>query len=47
MPYVNGKFYMNPAYGRAVEGSRGHKVALDKSGRQLSTKDAHWVTIDG
>jgi hypothetical protein len=28
MPYVNGKFYMNPAYGRAVEGSRGHKVAL-------------------
>src|SRR5579862_104876 len=47
MPDVNGKFYMNPAYGRAVEGSRGHKVALDKSARQLSTKDAHWVTIDG
>ncbi len=37
MPFVNGRFYMNPAYGRAVEQTRGTQ----------QEPNAHWVTIDG
>jgi|SRR5690348_4418680 len=36
MPFVNGKFYMNPAHGRALERARSDQ-----------DPDAHWVTIDG
>jgi hypothetical protein len=27
MPFINGKFYMNPAYGRAVERARANETA--------------------
>jgi len=47
VPYINGRFYMNPAYGSAVEHVRAAEAASthDKSGQQeLGT---HWVTIEG
>lgn len=40
MPFVNGKFYINPAYGRAIENAR---AAEELSHRE---EDEHWVTID-
>jgi hypothetical protein len=55
MPFVNGKFYMNPAYGRAVENARragvrsGQNVGRQSQGHGDSETyhDGHWVTIDG
>lgn len=45
MPFVNGKFYMNPAYGRAVEGARD---AEDLPGQpDRNDQGDHWVTING
>lgn len=40
MPFVNGKFYMNPAYGRAIENARASESTDGDQG-------GHWVTIDG
>jgi len=40
MPFINGKFYMNPAYGRAIENARANE-STDKD------QGGHWVTIDG
>jgi rare lipoprotein A (peptidoglycan hydrolase) len=47
MPYINGKFYINPTFGRAVGSARGHVLAEDQSGPQEQAKAAHWVTIEG
>jgi soluble lytic murein transglycosylase-like protein len=46
MPFIGGKFYMNPAYGRAVEGARGVKAASEHHEPHRQDQDAHWVTID-
>ena len=46
MPFINGKFYMNPGYGRAVERARGAEPA-SRQREQEQDQDAHWVTIDG
>src|SRR5208282_5013185 len=46
MPFINGRFYMNPAYGRAVEHARSTRVESDHEVSQRQP-DAHWVTIDG
>jgi hypothetical protein len=40
MPFVNGKFYMNPAYGRAIENARANESTDGDQG-------GHWVTIGG
>lgn len=45
MPFVNGKFYMNPAYGRAVEGARDSEGSPGQSDR--NGQGDHWVTING
>ena len=44
MPFLNGKFYMNPAQGRALERARANP-AISHPAEQQS--DAHWVTING
>lgn len=43
MPFVNGKYYMNPAYGRGVENARESKSVEDHDDDLAS----HWVTIEG
>jgi hypothetical protein len=40
MHFINGKFYMNPAYGRAIENARANEPTDGDHG-------GHWVTIDG
>jgi len=47
MPFINGKFYMNPAYGRAVEDARAMESTASEADRQQQDSGAHWVTIDG
>lgn len=47
VPYINGKFYMNPAYGRAVETARDAEGASNRFEPQKQGSDAHWVTIGG
>ncbi len=53
MPFINGKFYMNPAYGRAVEhlrlrGATPIKGAAQQAEvREDGDPDGRWVTIDG
>jgi hypothetical protein len=39
MSFINGKFYMNPAYGRAIENARANESTDGGQG-------GHWVTID-
>ena len=46
MPFVNGKFYMNPAYGRSVELARVAELRRDRAHAADNDADAHWVTID-
>jgi hypothetical protein len=40
MPFINGKFYMNLAYGRALENARANESTDGDQG-------GHWVTING
>jgi len=47
MPFVNGRFYMSPAYGRAVEQARAAEATTNQHGPQHQDQNAHWVTIDG
>jgi len=47
MPFVNGKFYMNPAYGQAAERARAAHAASDHAAANPQDQDAHWVTIGG
>src|SRR6185437_16158486 len=49
MPIINGRFYMNPAYGRAVENARGDKTPSqsgDSTERTQPKGDGHWVTVN-
>jgi hypothetical protein len=45
MPFINGRYYMNPVYGRAVELARDTETARDDS--QSEGQDSQWVTIGG
>ena len=45
MPYVNGKFYMNPSFGRAVENAR--RAAATSHQYDQRDHEARWVTIAG
>jgi hypothetical protein len=47
MPFINGKFYMNPAYGRALEAARARDETSGPADRQREDPGVHWVTIDG
>jgi hypothetical protein len=47
MPFINGRFYMNPAYGRALENARASEATSSQANRQQRDSGAHWVTIDG
>lgn len=46
MPFVNGRFYMNPAQGRAVERARIAQTTSDRPDSPPLDPDAHWVTIN-
>ena len=49
MPYINGRFYINPAYGRAVEAARAAAAARDAApnhDQERQQQGGHWVTID-
>ncbi len=57
MPFINGRYYMNPAYGRAVERARLRAVSAENrepeevpasatASQQGPGEDGHWVTID-
>lgn len=49
MPFINGKFYMNPAYDRAVEDARDAEAPSqsdDSIKRAQPDGDGHWVTIN-
>ena len=43
MPFINGTFYANPTYGRAVEAAR----AAEEEQPDPNKEDGRWVTIDG
>ena len=47
MPFINGRFYMNPAYGRALEQARAAETASSQHARQQQDPNSHWVTLDG
>jgi hypothetical protein len=43
MPLINGKYYANPAFGRAVEAAR----AAEEERPDENNEGGRWVTIDG
>ncbi len=47
MPFINGKYYMNPAYGRAVEAARVFEYASHHGASDQRDDGSHWVTING
>jgi len=50
MPIINGRFYINPAQGRAVERARTAQAARNAAPRlreQDQERSGHWVTING
>jgi rare lipoprotein A (peptidoglycan hydrolase) len=47
MPFINGRFCMNPAFGRAVESARDNGAASHQYESQEQDQDSHWVTING
>lgn len=49
MPFINGKFYVNPSYGRALEAARLAGLTPpqnDSTERDQQDQGGHWVTID-
>lgn len=49
MPFINGRFYMSPAYGRAIEKAREAEAPSqsdDSIERAQPNGDGHWVTIN-
>lgn len=46
MPFINGRFYINPAYGRAVETARLAEQRQTRAEDECETGGSHWVTID-
>jgi len=55
MAFINGRYYMNPAYGRAIERARLEAAGLDREREEFSAsrsdqdqnQNGHWVTING
>ncbi len=50
MPIINGRFYIDPAYGRAVERARiaqAEPKAIPGNREQEQEGRGHWVTISG
>lgn len=55
MPFIDGKFYMNPAVGRMLERNRKRAIitnvargqAQPESALEKRDSGAHWVTIEG
>jgi hypothetical protein len=47
VPFINGKFYMNPAYGRAIEAARAREGNSSQAHRQQEVSGGHWVTMNG
>src|SRR6185437_14882198 len=48
VPLINGRFYMNPAYGRAVENALGDKTPSqsgDSTERTQPKGDGHWAPL--
>lgn len=43
MPFINGRFYLNPTYGRALESSRTEQHTSDL---RSDGAEGNWVTID-
>lgn len=50
MPFVNGRFYINPAFGRALERARLRMDDAEDERRNAASAaeaaDGHWITID-
>ena len=46
MPFINGKFYMNPAYGRALENARANGPTDEDQGGHRVTIKGHHVLIE-
>jgi CHAP domain len=50
VPFINGRFYTNPAYGRALERARAAEAertfAPERADPQQQDEDGHWVTMD-
>jgi hypothetical protein len=44
MPFINGRFHINPAYGRAIERARAAESDADHP--EFGSTDAHCVTIN-
>jgi rare lipoprotein A (peptidoglycan hydrolase) len=44
VPFINGRFYINPAHGRALERARLAEAERDEQRQQQA---GHWVTING
>ena len=47
MPFINGRFYVNPAHGQAVESARAADANLAQQRPQQQRQDGHWVTMQG
>ena len=47
MPYINGRFYMNPAAGRAIERARAAQAVSARQDSSHQEPSSHWVTIHG
>lgn len=47
MPFIGGRFYINPAHGRALERARAAEGASEHGGQHDQEPGDHWVTIDG
>ena len=45
MPFINGRFYVNPAFGRSVESARA--ATAHEYEPPQKEQDGHWVTIAG
>lgn len=49
MPFINGRFYINPAYGHALERARlaeAERHAAPQYHEQQQQQTGHWVTMD-
>ena len=47
MPFVNGRFYANPAFGRNVERARAAEAISQRQESSRQESNSHWVTIHG
>ena len=48
MPFINGRFHINPAQGRALEAARAANAAqTDPNHEDTNGDPGHWVTING